>query len=198
MADRQPSGIPTNKAQPIPASTRYIVCGNCSKTIVLTDLRLKTSSPRSPVATRPINLTICTGKGSLSPIFSRICACNSGLARGPRMVFTGSPGTRWIIEYSIETATTTINTPSRILLQKYIHMIFLDLFLGQVISLRTSSDLPESKYAPPSSRALVRIVDLADSYTKLQFHDIQRSNVIHTTNENHIDPATGDMLQVGK
>ena len=58
-------------------------------------------------------------KGSSSPIFARSAAMISGVARGPRMMVAGSPGTACIITYSSVTASITVTIASRTRRRKY-------------------------------------------------------------------------------
>jgi hypothetical protein len=66
------------------------------------------SMPRSPRSTLRKNEPTCTMNGSSSPSRSRIASRSSGVARGPSMIEAGSPGTMWIIEKSMVTATATM------------------------------------------------------------------------------------------
>ena len=95
---------------------RLAVKGSCSKKILDTGRSENTSVPKSPCITLRKKVPSCTTKGLSRPSFWARSARISGVARGPRTILRGSPGTAWIIPYSRETAITTISAanPSRL------------------------------------------------------------------------------------
>jgi hypothetical protein len=96
-AARTPSGTPTNTASVIDRSVSSMVTGSRCASSVETGVWLMKSCPKFPCSAPPAHVRYCATSGRSSPRFARTVATFSGVARNPSIVWTGSPGTRWII-----------------------------------------------------------------------------------------------------
>ena len=85
--------MPTSNASRMDASVNSSVRGKRSRSIPETVVFCVSDVPRSPCATPISHAKYCCGSGRSSPIFCRTASICASLAKSPRKIRTGSPGT---------------------------------------------------------------------------------------------------------